>query len=421
MNRDKTPKWKKALLVFESMIVLVYMIMTVFFVWYKVDRNGFLSACAANPLVRYFLDNSQTKKDYEMNVQDTNFDEDKVILNEGLSGNVETYTNIALFGIDSRGSEFDDSTHSDTIIVVSINNKTGEVKMASIYRDTMLKIVDGDGDVSYTKANAAFFKGGPECAINMLNTNLDLNITDYVVVNFTGLTKIIDALGGIDVNITPEEQFYINGYLTETRLITGLDAPDITTSGDVHLSGLQATAYCRIRYVTFYDEDGTAYYYDMGRTARQRSVIKKIVAKAKDAGVAQVMDIADTILHYNTEDEKIITTSLSFDELMDMIPTLLGFTLTDNMGFPVTCDTPTINGASMVVAQGLEYNVEKLHQFLFEEEEYIVSDTVSAISDYLINYTGVPVVKLDEDKDDDGWDSYDYDDDDDDDDDDDYN
>ena len=412
MNRDKTPKWKKALLAFETLIVLVYMVMTVFFVWYKVDRNGFISACASNPFVRYFLNNSQTKKDYEQNVQDTDFDKDKVIQNEGLKGNVETYTNIALFGIDSRGNEFDDSTHSDTIIIVSINNKTGQVKMASIYRDTMLKIVDEDGDVSYTKANAAFFKGGPECAINMLNTNLDLNITDYAVVNFTGLTKIIDALGGIDVNITPEEQFYINGYLTETRLITGLDAPDITTSGDVHLSGLQATAYCRIRYVTFYDEDGTAYYYDMGRTARQRSVIKKIVEKAKAAGVTQVLDITDTILHYNTEDEKIITTSLSFNELMDMIPTLLEFTLTENVGFPFTCDTPTINGASMVVAQGLEYNVEKLHQFLFEEEEYTVSDTVSSISDYLINYTGIPVVKLDEDKDDDGWDSYDYDDDD---------
>ena len=118
----------------------------------------------------------------------------------------------------------------------------------------MLKIVDKDGDVSYTKANAAFFKGGPECAINMLNTNLDLNITDYAVVNFTGLTKIIDALDGIDVTLTDDEMNYVNGYLTETRLITGLDAPDLTHSGQVHLSGLQATAYCRIRYVTFYDE-----------------------------------------------------------------------------------------------------------------------------------------------------------------------
>ena len=360
------------------------------------DKNGFIAACSKNPLVRSLI-NYTTKDDYEQNVQDTDYNKENINQNEGINGNVETYRNIALFGIDSRGSEFDDSTHSDTIIIVSINNKTGEVKMASLYRDTMLKIVDKDGDVSYTKANAAFFKGGPECAINMLNTNLDLNITDYAVVNFTGLTKIIDALDGIDVTLTDDEMNYVNGYLTETRLITGLDAPDLTHSGQVHLSGLQATAYCRIRYVTFYDEDGQKYYYDMGRTARQRSVIKKVVEKAKDAGVGQVLQIADSILHYNTADEKIITTSLSLDEVMDLIPTLLKFTLSDNTGFPFTCDTPKINGASMVVAQGLEYNVSKLHKFLFGEENYQPSETVQTISEYLINYTGIPTVKLDED------------------------
>lgn len=403
-NYGKTPKWKIALLVFESIVVLLYGIMTVFFVWYKVDRNGFIASCSANPLVRMLL-NQTAGDDYEKNVQDTDYNKENVVQNEGLSENVETYRNIALFGIDPRYSEFDDSAHSDTIIIVSINNKTKEVKMASVYRDTMLKIVDEDGDVSYTKANAAYFKGGPECAINMLNTNLDLNITDYAVVNFTGLTRIIDALGGVDVTITKEEQDYINGYLTETRIITGLDTPDVSSNGRVHLTGLQATAYCRIRYVTFYDEDGTKYYYDMGRTARQRSVIKKLVEKAKTAGAGQVLDVANNILNYNTEDEKIITTSLSFNEVMDLIPTLLDFTLSDSAGFPFTCDTPTINGASMVVAQGLEYNVEKLHQFLFSEEDYEVTETVRNISDYLINYTGIPTVKLDEDIDED--DNYD--------------
>ena len=396
---NKTPKWKIALLAFESLIVVLYLTMTVFFVWYKVDKNSFIASCSANPLVRMLL-NKTAGDDYEKNVQDTDYDKDKVVQNEGLSDSIETYRNIALFGIDSRGSEFDDSTHSDTIIIVSINNKTGEVKMASVYRDTMLKIVDDNGNISYTKANAAFFKGGPECAVNMLNTNLDLNITDYAVVNFTGLTKIIDALGGIDVTLTDDEQFYVNGYLTETREITGLDAPDLTSSGDVHLSGLQATAYCRIRYVTFYDEDGSKYANDMGRTARQRSVIKKVVEKAKTAGVSQVLTIANSILNYNTEDEKIITTSLSFNEVMDLIPTVINFTLSENAGFPFTCDTPTINGASMVVAQGLSYNVTKLHEFLFGVDNYDPSGTVQTISDYLENYSGVPTVKLEEDMED---------------------
>lgn len=407
VDKSKTPKWKIALLAFESIVVLLYLTVTVFFVWYKVDKDGFIASCSANPLVRMLI-NQTAKKDYEENVQDKDYNKENVVQNEGLEGNVETYRNIALFGIDSRGSEFDDSTHSDTIIIVSINNKTGEVKMASVYRDTMLKIVDSNGDVSYTKANAAFFKGGPECAINMLNTNLDLNITDYAVVNFTGLTKIIDALGGIDVNLTDEEMEYVNGYLTETRLITGLDAPDLTHSGQVHLSGLQATAYCRIRYVTFYDEDGTKYANDMGRTARQRSVIKKIVEKAKVAGVGQVLQVVDSILHYNTEDEKIITTSLSLDEVMDLVPTLIKFTLSESAGFPFTCDTPKINGASMVVAQGLSYNVSKLHEFLFGEKDYGPSETVQTVSDYLEIYSGVPTVKLDEDIEDTTDESTDY-------------
>lgn len=397
-SNNKIPIWKKIILILESILIVVYTTLTVFFVWYQVDRNGFIAKCSKNPLVRLYL-NYTTKDDYEKNVQDTDFDKDKVIQNEGLSDSMETYRNIALFGIDSRGSEFDDSTHSDSIIIVSINNKNGNIRMASIYRDTMFKITDSNGNVSYTKANAGFFKGGPECAVNMLNTNLDLNITDYAVVNFTGLTKIIDALGGIDVNLSDSELTLVNGYLTETRLITGLDAPDVTHAGQVHLSGLQATAYCRIRYVTFTDDDGQEYNNDMGRTARQRSVIKKIVDKAKTAGASQVMDVANSILHYNTADDKILTTSLSFNQVMDLIPVMIKFTLTENAGFPFTCDTPTINKASMVVAQGLSYNVSKLHQFLFDEENYVPSSQVQTISDYLENYTGIPTVKLEEDRD----------------------
>ncbi len=396
-SEDKVTKWKVALVVFEAILITAYLVLTVFYVWFKVDQNSFIKNFSKNPLVRMYLSNV-AGKDYEKKVQDTDFNKENLTTNEEIGKEIETYKNIALFGIDSRNSAFDDQVHSDSIIIVSINNKTGEVKMASVYRDTMLKMANRSGEDVYTKANAAFFMGGAENAVNMLNINLDLNITDYAVVNFTGLTKIIDALGGIDVNITPQEKFYINGYLVETREITGLNAPDVAEAGHVHLSGLQATAYCRIRYVTFTDEDGTEYIYDMGRTARQRLVLKKLVTKAKLAGANQVMDIADSILNYNTADEKILTTSLSFDEIMDLIPTMLDFELTDTMGFPFTCDTPTIDGASMVVANGLSYNVTKLHEHLFGEKDYIPSLQVQNISDYLENYTGIRTIKLDEDE-----------------------
>lgn len=395
---EKTSRFKIAIVVLESILILCFMVITFFYAWIQNDKMGFVKTFSKSAFVRMYLSNT-IEQEYENKVQDTDFNKENITTNQELSPTIETYRNIALFGIDSRDETFDKNVHSDTIIVVSINNKTGEVKMASVYRDTMLKMADRNGKDYYTKANAAFFMGGAENAINMLNVNLDLNITDYAVVNFTGLTKIIDALGGIDVNITPQEKFYINGYLVETREITGLDAPDVTESGAVHLSGLQATAYCRIRYVTFTDEDGTEYNNDMGRTARQRSVIKKLVSKAKLAGVNEVMAVADEILNYGTQEEKIITTSLSFDEIMDLIPVMIDFELTETFGFPYTFATPEIKGASMVVPRGLSYSVMKLHEALFDEKDYMPSKQVEKINDYIIKYTGIKTQRLEEDMD----------------------
>ena len=399
MNTRKIPIWKKILLVVESLVIIIYLFMTVGYTWFKLDRNGFIAYMSQTSIVRGYI-KSQAGDKFKESVQDTEFKQEKVHINENLDGHVQTHKNIALFGIDSREGEFADSANSDTIIIVSINNKTGQVKMASIFRDTMLKIEGKDGTVKYFKANSGFFRAGPEGAINMLNTNLDLNITDYVVVNFNGVSAIIDALGGVDVNISGEEKFYINGYLTETRKITGLDAPDIEelVDGPIHLSGLQATAFCRIRYVKFTDEDGTVYNNDMGRTARQRMIIRKLIEKSKAAGVTELMNVANTVFNYNTENEKVIGTSFEFDEILDMIPTLINFSLVDNTGFPFTYETPRINGLDMVVSSGLSYNVAKLHEFLFDDQNYRPSSTVQNISDYLESYTGIGTVKTKEDR-----------------------
>ena len=188
--------------------------------------------------------------------------------------------------------------------------------------------------------------------------------------------------------------------MTETRKITGLDAPDIEelVDGPIHLSGLQATAFCRIRYVKFTDEDGTVYNNDMGRTARQRMIIRKLIEKSKAAGVTELMNVANTVFNYNTENEKVIGTSFEFDEILDMIPTLINFSLVDNTGFPFTYETPRINSLDMVVSSGLSYNVAKLHEFLFGDQNYRPSSTVQNISDYLESYTGIGTVKTKEDR-----------------------
>ena len=130
---------------------------------------------------------------------------------------------------------------------------------------------------------------------------------------------------------------YINGYLTETREITGIDSPDVTTFGEnIHLNGLQATAYSRIRYTAFYNEDGTSVNNDYGRAARQRNVITKMVGKAKDAGVQNVMKMCDEIFQ---SEEKIFKTSIPYEDVIKLIPIVLNFSFGETGAFPFTLTT----------------------------------------------------------------------------------
>lgn len=403
-KKNKRKRLKITLLIIEMVFTILALVVGGLGAYYttasdarKIEiRNNLVKTLSGWSWVRNILLSSE-QEDYDKNVKDSDFDESKIVVNENVK-KLTGYTNIALFGIDARYDEFDKNTNSDSIIVVNINNDSGEVRLISVYRDTMLKIRTKDGDSVYSKANEAFFRGGAEGAITMLNTNLDLDIQDYVTVNFSGLTEIIDALGGIDVTITEDERFYINGYLVETRKVTGMDAPDVNESGTVHLSGLQATAYCRIRYTSYFDEEGNEYKDDLGRTARQRAVLSKLVDKAKAAGSDKIIKIAKRILNSNTKDKTFVKTSMDFDEIMDLIPLMIDFTLTDTVGFPYTLAMPTIDGKSFIVAEGLSYNVSKLHEFMYGEPGYMVSPSVRKINDYLIDYTGVDEVKLPEDR-----------------------
>jgi len=128
--------------------------------------------------------------------------------NEFHDGNIENYTNIALFGVDSRANELTKNTRTDCIIIASINNKTKDVQLASIYRDTYVYIADH----GYTKINHAYAFGGPELALSTINKNFDLNVKDFVTINFSVLSEMIDALGGVDIKITKDERKYVNAY-----------------------------------------------------------------------------------------------------------------------------------------------------------------------------------------------------------------
>ncbi len=397
INKQKKMKKKRklkiALLLLEILIVLILGLVAVVLVGPDSTRDKLISCvgkCAGTA--------TGLKQKYDNIYTDQTFNEDNVGHNEDLDiSQYEDYITVALFGIDSRENSLDVGL-SDSILIATVNLKSKEVRIASIARDTYLSLVDGDGDTYYGKVNSAFNIGGVEVALTNLNRNLDIKIDEYAVVNFAGLATIIDAFGGIDITITDTERYWINQYLIETRQVTGLYSEDVYSSGRVHLNGLQATAFCRIRYCTFTDEDGTQYNDDFGRTARQRYVIRYLINRAKQLGVENVIDIANELFNATTPAFK---TTMSYDEIMDLLPTVLGFTLAGTESFPYTYTEPDrslLGGESVVAAQGLTYNVTKLHEFLYPDETYKPTVTLKNISNDLAFRLNVDEVKLPEDQ-----------------------
>ena len=159
---------------------------------------------------------------------------------------------------------------------------------------------------------------------------------------------------------------------------------------NIKLNGIQAATYCRIRKATFYDPNtGEAISNDFGRAARQRSVVMKLVEKAKKASVTELQDMVETVMNSDSKKKRIISTSFSFDEIVNLIPVIFDFELEGTTGFPSQLTTGTIDGASLVIPKGLSANVTELHKFLYDEENYVPTATVQAIDNYVKGYTGV--------------------------------
>ena len=219
-------------LIRNVLLVLLVLILG-FFLLFKFCspfRNTVIKEASRWQFVRDLV-GKEVEDDYENKMVDGNFDSLNHTVNDGVASKLTGYTNIALFGIDSRAEDgFDDGIRSDSIIVVSINNDTNSVKMVSVYRDTMLKITDSKDKVQYAKANHAFFKGGASCAVSMLNNNLDLDISEYIVVNFAGLSEIIDKFGGLTLDIREEEIEYINYYINEICDIASFTSLNLSLS-----------------------------------------------------------------------------------------------------------------------------------------------------------------------------------------------
>lgn len=386
----KTVKRLKKLVTAVEVLFGVLLIMAAVVLFVPGMKTELIKGMAGNPVGQKIISWFGSKA-YADSVFDKNFDNKKLKTNELKYNYGEEYTDFVMFGVDSRQGEVDTS-NSDSILIVSIHNTTGEVKMVSVYRDTMLGICDSTGTINqYFKVNSAYSYGGPEGAINTLNLNLDLDLKDYVTVNFGGVAEIISKLGGITVNLTDDELAQLNHHLKSTISSTGEYAPPVKYSGkNIKLNGIQATTYCRIRKATFYDpETGDAISNDFGRAARQRSVIMKLVEKAKKASISELQGMVETVLNGKNDKGNIISTSFTFEEIINLLPIIFDFQLNGSEGFPSNLTTGTFDGVSYVVPSGLSANVTKLHEYLYGETDYVPTDSVNSVDSAITAKTGI--------------------------------
>lgn len=327
-NIGKNKKSRKGLKIF-GIIMLVLLIIIAGVVaggsWYIGDKLGKID-----------FDSELNKEDIEVN--------------SGVSEKLSKYRNIALFGLDSRSNSLD-SSRSDCIMIVSINQETKEVKLLSVYRDTYLQLTDRGLD----KVTHAYAYGGAKLALSTLNTNLDLNITEYVTVNFETVKTVVDAIDGVNMTVTSAEANSI---------------PGISGAGTYNLNGKQALAYARIRKIDT----------DYKRTERMRDVLTAVFEKVKKMDVGKINSLMDTVLPH-------LRTNISSGDILALIPDAVSYNIGESVGWPYNVKaytTPTWYGAPVT----LESNVKQLHKDLFDDANYEPSEKVKEISQTIIKKTG---------------------------------
>lgn len=291
-------------------------------------------------------------------------------IDEDVLKNMHGYLNVALFGLDNRSNGSYNEGNSDCIMIASLNYDTKEVQIVSVYRDTYLS----SGNGKYTKANAAYANGGAKRAVAMLNSNFDLDITKYICVDWKALVDAIDDIGGIDLNITKAEKNEINFLIPEVDGTTGYSTPYLSDQGMQHLNGTQATCYARIR-----NTSGD----DFLRASRQRIVLQAMLDKAKQSDLASLTNMCKSIMSQ-------ISTNFTAAEIIQYASAITQYEMKETTGFPFELTTMNLSSTGdTVIPIDLAQNVSELHQFLFNETDYQVSDTVQSVSDKIAKKTGV--------------------------------
>lgn len=287
-------------------------------------------------------------------------------LKEETEKKLDDYWTVAIFGVDSRDGNVGKGANADTQMLLSLNKANGEIRLASVYRDTLL--MSNIMEEKCRKINSSYAEGGPEQAVSALNENLDLNISDFVSFSWNAAADAVNVLGGIDIDITEAEYAYINAFITETVERTGIPSAHLTKPGPSHLDGVQAVAYCRLRLMDT----------DMNRTERQRRVMEKVLEKMKQADLSTVNRLLETVLPQ-------VATSMTMADYMELAKHIGNYRLVKNSGFPASYEVARVGRlGDCLIPNTLESNVAELHDFLYENKDYECSDRVKEIAKEIV-------------------------------------
>ena len=286
--------------------------------------------------------------------------------------NQKGYYTVAVFGVDSRDGNVEKGALSDVNMIVNVDRESGDIQLISIYRD-MYSMIDEDG--KFHKFNQAYVEGGPEQALETLNRNLDLDIKDYITVNWKAVIDAINILGGVDLEITDAEFKYMNSFIAKTVEATGVGSYELEHAGMNHLDGVQAVAYARLRLMDT----------DFNRTERQRKVVSLAFDKAKNANFSTLYSILVAVLPQTA-------TNVGIDNLIPFAKDISKYHLSETTGFPFDKDTKKMHKRDYVVPITLKSNVIALHDMLYGKipgYSYTPSEMLVKISNKIIKDTGM--------------------------------
>ncbi len=299
-----------------------------------------------------------------------NINRNELEINETVREDLAGYRNILLLGIDARDMQSDENTRSDAMIIVSINEETKDIRMISIYRDTYLDLGDR---VGLDKLTHAYFYGGAKQTVASINKNMDLNIEEFMVVNWKSVADAVDALGGVEIEVLDSEISEMNKYIPETARTTGGEKDKIKKAGKQTLNGVQAVTYARIRKDSI---EG-----DRRRNERMKILIKAAFDKMRTMGVTELDDMTNLVLPQ-------IKTNMTNTEMVDLILDFPAYSMGDNTSWPYDWMDFTYYGVWYGPPVTLNSNVTQLHEEYFDQKDYVPTETVQAISAEISTRTG---------------------------------